>query len=48
MFTAEIHGFQSPGVVFAMIIATIIALAFAMTVILALFGVTFLLEMPNA
>jgi hypothetical protein len=48
MFTAEIHGFQSPGVVFAMIIATIIALAFAMTVILALFGVTFLPEMPNA
>ena len=48
MFTAELHGFQSPGVVFAMIIATMVALAFAMTVILALFGVSFLPEMPNA
>lgn len=48
MFTAELHGFESPGMVFAMIIATMIAMAFSITMILTLFGITFLPEMPNA
>lgn len=48
MFTAELHGFESPGMVFAMIIATMIAMAFSITLLLTLFGITFLPEMPNA
>ena len=48
MFTAELHGFESPGMVFAMILATMIAIAFSVTLLLTLFGITFLPEMPNA
>lgn len=48
MFVAELHGFQSPGIVFAMIIATMIAMAFTITFLLTLFGITFLPELPNA
>lgn len=48
MFVAELHGFESPGMVFAMIIATMITMAFLITFILTLFGITFLPEMPNA
>lgn len=48
MFVAELHSFESPGMVFVMIVATMIAMAFTITLFLTLFGITFLPEMPNA
>ena len=39
-FVAELHGFQSLGQVFAMVIVALIGLAFAMSILLTLIGVS--------
>ena len=48
MFVAELHGFENTGMVFAMIIVSLVGLAALVAVVLAIFGVTFLPELPNA
>ena len=48
MFIAEIHGFERPGMVFMMIGLTILGFAVVFSVLLSLFGVTFMPELPNA
>jgi hypothetical protein len=46
-FVTVMHGFDSPGMVFAMIVVSMLAIVFALSMVLALIGVLFVGEPPD-
>ena len=46
-FVCQLHGFRNPGMVFVMILISMLGVVFAMSMLLAVFGAIFLGEVPN-
>ena len=47
VFVCELHGFQSSGMVFVTILVSMLAIIFALSLVLAIIGVVFVGEVPN-
>jgi len=46
-FVSQLHGFRSPGMVFTMIVVSMLGIVFALSVVLAIIGVAFVGEVPD-